>query len=586
MADHTIEFGPFRLENGIVYDSRNNQLELPDQTVKVLRVLLEHTLHHGQTALSSADLRHQVWGHQEVSPNNLHQHINRLRKACGAAALVSTSGPRGYRLTLPVRWSGPASNMRWRALAVLPFVCPPGYFSDEARLRLSGYHLALGISHALRQITSLEIREIGPQYLQPGWQPNAAQCAREQQTDLVLTGHLTAEPTTDELRLQLIEAKNNSVLWSGKFAANLTDSAAVEQHIACQIAGALGFPPSVVTAKRAPHPEAVAHYRRGAYLFGTQWGLMDEALQEFTYALTLDPQYAEPWVGIAEIWMVRCAFTPAINSPQEGVPKILAATQRALELDPHCSAAHNMRGAVAFFWEWNWELAEHHFRKAIEYGPDNFFPHILLGRLLVITNRNVDEGLRYAERGRELAPHLIYGVSVVAWIYYFAGRPDKGIALCRELLAQFPTFQPPLTIGSFSLLALGKVEEAIERAQTSVKHGENLVALSMLGYMYGQLGRTDEAEQILQEFTERKQQVYVSPYHFALVHTGLGNYQTALDFLDAALQERSEWLTHLLVDHRLRPLHQEARFRALLAHVGLGDGHGCNHVVLSRFSSD
>ena len=72
MPDKSIEFGPFRLENGFVYDSRNKQLALPDPAVKVLTVLLEHTLRHGQTVLSSAELRSLARPGRVVKHTHLH----------------------------------------------------------------------------------------------------------------------------------------------------------------------------------------------------------------------------------------------------------------------------------------------------------------------------------------------------------------------------------------------------------------------------------------------------------------------------------------------------------------------------------
>ena len=574
MPDNSIEFGPFRLENGIVYDSRNKQLELPDQAVKVLTVLLEHTLRHGQTVLSSAELRSQAWPRRVVDNNNLHQQIIRLRKELGAAALVSTSGPRGYQLTLPVRVAGELTAGPWRALSVLPFVSPPGFFHETERLRLAGYHLALGVIQHLRTLTRLELREIAPQYLQPGWQPNTAQIAREQNTELVLTGHLMATRQAgqaDDLRVQLIEARTASVLWSGKFAVNAADSEAVEQEIAQQIIQKLGLSVPAAYAKRAirqPHPEAVACYRRGFYIFCTQIGVLNEALDEYTYALSLDPNYAEAWVGIAHVWVMRCAFGPGVYAPAEAMPKVLAAAKRALELDPYSSQAHASRAVVPWLWEWNWELAEQHLRAAIEYGPDNFVAHNWLGRLLVMSGR-VDEGVRVAERAWELAPHFVYNGAMLAWVYYMAGQQAKAAALCRELIIKVPDFPLTYVMQAFVQEVQDDLEAAAESAQAAIARGENLVSFATLGLIYGRMGRRAEAEQVLHELEARRQQHYVSPYHWTVVHAGLGNRQAALHYLIEALRDQSEWLSHLSIDHRLRSLRNEAQFRAILARLGL-----------------
>lgn len=56
---------------------------------------------------------------------------------------------------------------------------------------------------------------------------------------------------------------------------------------------------------------------------------------------------------------------------------------------------------------------------------------------------------------------------------------------------------------------------------------------------------------------------YVPAYYFALVHGGLGEREQALRALERAYEERSTVLAYLLIDPRLEPLREEARFSAL-----------------------
>ena len=56
---------------------------------------------------------------------------------------------------------------------------------------------------------------------------------------------------------------------------------------------------------------------------------------------------------------------------------------------------------------------------------------------------------------------------------------------------------------------------------------------------------------------------YVPAYWFALVHTGLGERDQALRYLERAFEERSTVLAYLLIDPRLAPLRDEPRFIAL-----------------------
>ena len=567
---NVIEFGQFRLENEICYDSSNRQISLPDQAIKVLQVFLNHTIRHGQQSLTSEEIRKKAWPDRFVDNNNLHQQITRLRREMGTDVIVSTSGPRGYRFNLPVRFSGQSTAVKWRTISVVPFVCPPGFFRDEKRLRLVGYHLALGIIQKLQNISNLEIREISPEHLMPGWQPNTQQIAKAQNTELVLSGTLTTLERGDELRLQLIEAETLNVLWTGKFSADSADSSLLEQDVARQLADRLGchLLNKQPAKSRQPNPEAVACYRKGRYLYFTQHAILKEAYDEYTYATSLDPNYAEPWSGIAEIWIMRCTYGLTEFAPNEGMPKALAAVNRALKVDENCSDANVTRGMIATVWERNWELAEYHYKKALQITPDSFYANIQYARFLAFRKR-FEEAIIHAEKGLVGARHLPLGVTIVAWVFYFAEQHEYALSLCREALKKAPWLSITWSIQAMIFEAMGKFEDAEASCLGAIKLGENLISLATLGVVYGKLGRCAEAKQVLHQLETRRQQQYTSPYHFALVYAALGQNDEAFHFLELAVADRAEWIPHSIVDYRLRQLHQHPQFQALAERAGL-----------------
>ena len=61
----------------------------------------------------------------------------------------------------------------------------------------------------------------------------------------------------------------------------------------------------------------------------------------------------------------------------------------------------------------------------------------------------------------------------------------------------------------------------------------------------------------------------MSPFCVALVHTGLGDEDQALAWLDRAYEERSHWLVYAKVWPLFDDLRSNARFAALLGRVGL-----------------
>jgi hypothetical protein len=94
--------------------------------------------------------------------------------------------------------------------------------------------------------------------------------------------------------------------------------------------------------------------------------------------------------------------------------------------------------------------------------------------------------------------------------------------------------------------------------------------MAAVGFLYGQSGRTKEAQAVLAEFDDlARQGRYASTYAIAVVHAGLGDRDGALAALDAAYRERSHWLLWLKRDPRWDALRADPRFQALVRKVGL-----------------
>jgi hypothetical protein len=88
--------------------------------------------------------------------------------------------------------------------------------------------------------------------------------------------------------------------------------------------------------------------------------------------------------------------------------------------------------------------------------------------------------------------------------------------------------------------------------------------LGYLGYAYGVSGKPRQALKILTGLEKRSEQAYLSPYALALIHTGLGHKEQALQSLVKTFEDRNEMFGFVKASPEFDDLRSEEEFEALL----------------------
>ena len=81
--------------------------------------------------------------------------------------------------------------------------------------------------------------------------------------------------------------------------------------------------------------------------------------------------------------------------------------------------------------------------------------------------------------------------------------------------------------------------------------------------------KRSKALKIVDELKEMAKQKYVSAYDLALLYTGLGDKEHAIEQLNKAYEERAGWIINLRVEPLFDPLRSDPRFAGLVRRVGL-----------------
>jgi hypothetical protein len=113
-------------------------------------------------------------------------------------------------------------------------------------------------------------------------------------------------------------------------------------------------------------------------------------------------------------------------------------------------------------------------------------------------------------------------------------------------------------------------EKAIEAHRLAVECSGALPGtVGWLGLTLGLSGTTAEARSLLKRLHTRATQGYVPPTNFAWIYFGLGEIDTAFEWLDRAVDDCDQFMMPIKTYKFLDPIRTDPRFHALLRKMNL-----------------
>ena len=392
------------------------------------------------------------------------------------------------------------------------------------------------------------------------------QIGRELDVDYILESSVRRDGNQVRITVQLIRVQNQAHVWANSYDRELIHSIGVQEEVAREVAQQIKLNLAPGGALHVPlNPLANDAYLQGRYFFNqfTEDGF-SKAASHFEKAVTVDPDFAAAWAGIAESYTFLIITN--VLRPQEGWPKVRDAAQKAVELDPTLSDG---RLNLAHFemHMWNWKLAEPGFLKSIAQNPSNEMAHAWFAAYLTSLGRH-QEAIREINLSGELDPFSgIANASVVRTLYY-ARQYEQAVEEAHKAELLDPDYPRTHFWLGRAYAQLGKFSEAIAEAERSGPTN-SVIRLTELAYARGRAGETTEAHALLQNLQQRAKLAYVPAYDFAIIHNALGENEQAFAWLQKAYDEHDWALIVLGVEPRLDPLSSDPRFKDLLRRVGL-----------------
>lgn len=493
------EFDSFRLipaERQLLRDGQ--RVSLPPKVFETLLVLLQNNGH----ALSKEDLMNRLWPNSFVEENSLNHNISVIRKALNGGGngdgYVETVRGYGFRFNADVRAGNPQPVLLRRTAARVVFT--------------------------------------------------------EEQSETVKTTTTTVTTHGSPMRLFATVAL---VLFV--FASVLTGA----YFLFVRSAHSRGAGVTPVASASQPRTENVAAreaYLKGRYFLAkrTHDGVL-KAQYEFNQALTIDPNYARAYSGLADCMLMGAAY-PGSMSAKELAQKAIALDDSVAE--GHASLAYDLSAV-----EWDWAGAESEFQKAISLDPNYATARHWHAYNLASMGR-LDEALAEIRKAEELDPISPIIKTDVGHILYLARHYDEAVSQYLKALEVDPNFRVAHWRLGEAYIQLGKTDEAEAELRKAMSLDQPQAETEVWLACAQASRHRDETLKIL-ERRKVDAELRHQTYYVGLIYSMLGDKDSAIKWLEKAVGFHEGTAALLKVEPMLNDLRGDPRYAELLKRMNL-----------------
>ncbi len=288
----------------------------------------------------------------------------------------------------------------------------------------------------------------------------------------ILDGTVQRSGTRIRINAQLIDVGSGRYLWAERYDRDVADLFVLQDEVIRHVTGAMAVH---LTDGESHQLERIPTSSLEAYDFylraeqeGAYFGDLDgfrKALSFYRRAIELDPDFADPYAGIA-----RIAVDVWRNDYNELWPNAIArkiaydAAGRALELDPENARALSVLALLQLV-DGRAAEALGSARQAIALKPNDVAARANLGFVLAVLG-HPDEAVAEIEIAARLDPTPAPNLQLLAGVvYYLAHAYDQAIARLEPARDAMPAAEPAHEYLAAAYADLGKQDSARKEAQ-------------------------------------------------------------------------------------------------------------------------
>ncbi len=454
-------------------------------------------------------------------------------------------------------------NPTEKTIAVLPFV----NMSDSGEMEYFSDGVTEEIINALAGIKHLKVTSRTSSFHFKNKHVPIRQIANELNVATVLEGSVRLAGQTVRITAQLIHAEEDFHFWSETWDRKLENIFEIQDEISLHIAEKLREQyghfeiQEHLVEKNTGNIEAYEYFLKARYHFN-KWNPVDarKAIEFYKKAIKLDPNHTDSYVGLADAYSFFAVTE--LMPREEAWKKSRENTDKAYSLNPKNAGVHYLLANVSFFYDADFQGAFEHGLRSVElksgYPEAQQFVSMLY--MILGEKEKAEQHLEIAHSINPLSQETLF---YRAYFHYrFENYPDA-LKLYDECLAKNPNNIPAYVVRSYSLLKLGKFDEAIlflnKMPNEIVVHDEKLGTLCLAHILKNDRTETEKC------FAELKKKA-MDPHAFQahsylyLAYANMGKADEAFAWLNKAIQLKSSVLLLSYTDPLANNLKNDQRY--------------------------
>jgi TolB-like protein/DNA-binding winged helix-turn-helix (wHTH) protein/tetratricopeptide (TPR) repeat protein len=385
--------------------------------------------------------------------------------------------------------------------------------------------------------------------------------ARQLNVDAIVEGSIVRSGDRIRITAQLIDARTDRHLWAQSFEGPASDVLSLQDSVAQQIATQARFVLAPPPPRAPVNPAAHDAYLRGRYFFNKQD--LSHNLESFQQAIALDPNYASAYASYASA--LDAATTFGIGTPEQLMPKALAAAQRAIQLDPQNGEAYTALGSVQTIYQWDWTAAEQNLTRGISLNPNDSIAEFKYAIYLDAAGRPQD-AVTHMRRARQLDPLSFLVNRRLGATLYLARQYDAALA---QLQRAAEMEQRPGSIDNYMSLIYeqkGDHDEAVQHDLAALHDDEPKLDIAALLGVYKEHG--------WQSYWRARTRALLTTsarpctaYEIGIDDLRVNELDHAFDSFQHAVDSHCFYMTLIRVDPLLDSVSHDSRYTALLTRM-------------------